>query len=300
MALRIPSNIRQVHGTSAQVQNISTAAGSLFYDTGRELFLFSTQNGTKYLATAGDIRIRTTIYVDSVNGSDDNTGFSEDSYLKTLDKAISLLNTVYNNQRDYTIKLAAGEYTCSVNVLPRFTDIDGAGIDKTTLIMPGLHQTNRTTVLRNMTINISDYSGSFCLAFYTCHVTFNNVRINITGEANSSVIYVGDLSYMSTDNLSINCNNKSYKDLIFVNFQSVLNININTALTISDIECTRATITVGSGAIAFIEGNVTGTVTGHRYYLYRGGSIQSAGKGANAIPGTIDGYTDNGTGSMYY
>lgn len=300
MALRIPSNIRQVRGTSAQVQKISAAAGSLFYDTDRELFLFSTQTGTKHFTTAGDINIRTTIYVDSVNGSDNNTGFSEEAPLKTLDKAIFLLNTVYNMQRDYTIKLAAGEYTCSVNVLPRFTDIDGAGIDSTTLTMPGLNQTNRTTVLRNLTVNISDYNSYFCLAFYTCHVSLENVRINITGTATQSIIYVGDNSYMSIVDVTMNCNSKSYQDVIFVNYLSVCSININKTLTINNAVCTRATITSGSGAIAFIEGNVTGTVTGRRYYCYRGGSIQSVGKGASAIPGTIAGYTDDNTGSMYY
>lgn len=50
MALRIPSNIRQVRGTSAQVQNVSADAGSLFYYTERELFLYSATVDT----TTGD------------------------------------------------------------------------------------------------------------------------------------------------------------------------------------------------------------------------------------------------------
>lgn len=300
MAMNIPSNIRQVRGTSAQVSNVSAASGCLFYDIDRELFLYSTENGTKYFTTAGDINILPTIYVDSVNGSDDNIGFSEVSPLKTLDKAIFLANVMYNSTHGYKIKLAAGEYTCNLDTIPRFTDIYGDGVGSTILTVSKLALTGIANMLSDMTLNISDYSGSFCLAFYMCHTTLHNVHVNITGETDSSIIYIGDNSYVNIDGLTINCNNKSYKDILFVNYLSTCNININSILAINDGVCTRATATVGDGALLSVEGSMTGTVTGNRYYCYRGGIIQSCGKGASAIPGSSAGSMESNTGCAYY
>ena len=57
-----------------------------------------------------------------------------------------------------------------------------------------------------------------------------------------------------------------------------------------------------AGGLFNMDGTMSssGNVVGRRYCIYAGGQIQSRSKGANAIPGTVEGYVEPNVGAAYY
>lgn len=303
MAMNIPSNIRQVRGTSAQVQNVSADAGSLFYDTEREQFLYSTDIGKKTIVRAGNVGSSRTIYVDANSGSDDNSGIIDSSPLKTFDKAIYVANMEFGRSGVPTIRLAAGVYNTELDSIPDNIKVIGNSKYDTTLNCGPLAMSNRFFDFSSLHLHIvgsSDTKRAF--AIYGSEGYFRSCKLSFDVTDTDFLMYIGDVSYLYVGATDIDGGNASVKSAIALTYFSNFGITGTGDSSIDNVTCSTAVCDGVSRAQFVLNNNFVdgGNVTGKRYRLIRGATVQSVGKGVNAIPGTEAGTVDTATGAAYY
>lgn len=303
MAMNIPSNIRQVRGTSAQVQNVSADAGSLFYDTERELFLYSAIAGNETIVRAGNVGDSRIIYVDANNGSDDNSGITVSSPLKTFDKAVYIANTVFSRFGVPTIQLASGVYNTDLSSFPDNLKVIGSSKDDTVLNCGTLAMSRRFFDFSSLHLHIvgsADTKRTF--AIYGSEGYFRSCKISFDVTDIDYLMYIGDVSYLFVGATDIDGGNTSVVSAIYITYFTNFTITGTGASSIANVTCSTSVCEGTYGAQFVLNNNFIdgGNVTGKRYKLLRGATVQSIGKGVNAIPGTEAGTVDASTGAAYY
>lgn len=303
MALRIPNNIRQVRGTSAQAQNVSADAGSLFYDIERELFLYSAATGNETIVRAGNVGGSRTIYVDANNGSDDNSGITNSSPLKTFDKAVYISNTVFSRSGVPTIRLASGVYNTDLGSIPDNIKVIGNSKEDTVLNCGPLATSRRFFDFSSLHIHIVCSSAiGRAFATYGSEGYFRSCKLSFDVTDTDTLMYIADGSYLYVSAVDIDGGNASVVSAIALSYFSNFGITGTGASSIANVTCSASVCDGVSGAQFVLNSNFVdgGNVTGKRYRLIRGATVQSVGKGVNAIPGTIAGTVDTATGAAYY
>lgn len=300
MAMNLLNPVQLLRGTSAAIAAAQGKEGTLYYDKSRGVLITkNTAAFDTHVRVFDDTSVSQSIYVDAVNGSDDNSGFSDTEPVKTIDKAFWLC-LVRTGVQKPTIRLAAGTYSTDIVDFPDCT-IVGSGIDATIIDVPYVKKQSGILHVSDCEIRSNGVdSDNSSITVYGVNFWTDNVRLNILSNC-AKGIYVGDSSYGYMHNSIVNANNLTIgSSLIDTNFCSCLhistlkldgNITVNSAVISSGGNC-YVKIVTGTKITA------TGTVTGSRYLAYSGGIIDSGGSGANAIPGTEAGSVESG--GAYY
>lgn len=300
MAMNLSNPIQLLRGTTAAIAAAQGKEGTLYYDKSRGVLMTkNTAAFDTHVRVFDNTSVSQSIYVNAVNGSDDNSGFSDTEPVKTIDKAFWLC-LVRTGVQKPTIRLAAGTYSTDIVDFPDCI-IVGSGIDATIIDVPYVKKQSGVLHVSDCEIRSNGVDPSnasitvFGVNFWT-----DNVRLNILSNCTTG-IYFGDSSYGYMHNSIIRANNLTIGDnLISVHFGSCLlistleldgNITVNKAVVFSSGN-SYVHITTGTKITA------TGTVTGSRYAIYDGAIIYSGGSGPNAIPGTKAGSVDSG--GAYY
>ena len=300
MAMNLLNPIQLLRGTSASIAAAQGKEGTLYYDKSRGVLITkNTAAFDTHVRVFDDTSVSQSRDVDAVNGSDDNSGFSDTEPVKTIDKAFWLC-LVRTGVQKPTIRLAAGTYSTDIVDFPDCI-IVGSGIDATIIDVPYVKKQSGVLHISDCEIRSNGVdSSNSSITVYGANFWTDNVRLNILSNCTTS-IYFGDSSYGYIHNSIVNANNRTIDgSLIATNFGSC--VNISTLELDGNITVDRAVVASGGNCYIEIgEGTkitTTGTVTGPRYLAYNGGIIASNGSGTNAIPGTKAGSV--ASGGAYY
>lgn len=299
MAMNLRNPIQLLRGTSAAIAAAQGKEGTLYYDTARNLLATSNGASLNYqVCVYNSVTNTPNIYVDSTNGDDNNSGFSSESPVKTLDKAIWLCKTL-NSLVVPNIYMAKGEYTIGAYELPSCT-LSGTGENSDSIIVYCSQFYTRNYIqVSNITVDIevSDESKS---AFYVVNgfLYMDNCKSNILANC-SSVFDARANSYVFVSNTEINTNNIKCGTVIFADFVSAININYPSSFTGGASSTTAFAYAANSSTMDF-DASLTfsGSYTGKRYLAVTGAIIFSHNSGANYLPGDAAGTTSYG--GAYY
>lgn len=300
MAMNLLNPIQILRGTTASIAAAQGKEGTLYYDKSRGVLVTkNTAAFDTHVRVFDNTSVSQSIYVDAVNGSDGNSGFSDTEPVKTIDKAFWLC-LVRTGVQKPTIRLAAGTYSTGIVDFPDCT-IVGSGIDATIIAVPYVKKQSGILHISDCEIRSNEVDPDNCsITVYGVNFWTSNARLNILSNCDKG-IYIGDSSYCYMYNSIIKANNRTIVySLIDVNFCS----NLHTHALKLDGNITVNGNVVASGGNCYVvmdngtKITATGTVTGSRYLVYCGGVINSNGSGPNAIPGTKAGYVESG--GAYY
>ena len=299
MAMNLLNPIQLLCGSSGAIAAAQGKEGTLYYDTQRGNLI--TRGATAvhtFPRVVSEDNVQPTIYVDAANGDDNNSGFSAEEPVKTLDKALWLCNTRIGLYPTI-IQLADGTYAINEDVFPDCI-IQGSSRENTIINVSYFGKLYGYIELYDCTIRCS--SAYYDVIFFTYGTNSNlrNVKIEALSDC-ATVFYCGDSGYANLDNCEIYGNNITVTEaVLYCNFCSAINTN-NIDLS-GSFNVTGSVVTAGGNSNFIINQGThitnSGQVTGKRYYAYGGSVIDTGGAGANVIPGTLDGYTINGGG--YY
>ena len=275
MAMNLRNPIQLLRGTSASIAAEQGKEGTLYYDKNRGVLITKNTAGfDTHVRVFDATSVSQSIYVDAVNGSDDNSGFSDTEPVKTIDKAFWLC-LVRTGVQKPTIRLAAGTYSTDLVDFPDCI-IVGSGIDATIIDVPYVKKQSGVLHVSDCEIRSNRVdSSNNSITVYGVNFWTDNVRLNILSNCTSG-IYFGDCSYGYMHNSIISANNITIGD-------NLISVPFGSCLLISTLEL-DGNITV-NGAVVFSSGNgyvhittgtkitATGTVTGSRYTIYDGAII---------------------------
>lgn len=292
MAMNLRNPIQLLRGTGKAIESASSNDGTMFYDTEKGIFRVKRADGGFYDSVRAweDVISVPTIYVDSVNGSDDNAGFSQSSPIKSIDKAVYFL-MLMNSSVVPTIYLEPGTYTTSVSAFPK-CNIQGSDKNSCIINIDKLEGRDSFFSISDCTLNFhSAGTGNACVTAYGGYYMIRNCVIN-TSETAKNLIYAGDSSYVFISNLDVYFDGYSYTHILISNYSSatvVKNVVIHGTVTV------ESTVRCGMNASFDIQSFTTdGSVTGSRYSVAASGIINVSGAGENAIPGTTAGTVSDG------
>ena len=287
MASNLLNPIQLLRGTSAAIAAAQGKEGTLYYDTDRDVLVTRGASSTNIVVRSYEENAKSpTIYVDAVNGNDNNSGFTEDSPLKTFEHAMFLTTVRYGIRRP-NIKLYPGDYyydNATGVSFDRSIDIQAIGDTKPNLYM------NATSVY----VAYPSFSGIniHLLGRLSIHnsyvrVSKSNIYVDYT-ESVGGVLYCSRNSVLETDTIIIDGTNKNTYMLMRADFNSAI---ILSNATIQNVNAQGSVVWSERGSIIYTSTDITdgGNVTGKRYTIGAGGTISVGGRGENAIPGTIAG-----------
>ena len=299
MAMKLLNPIQLLRGTSAAIAAAQGKEGTLYYNTDRGILAARHATGLNTcVRTFDDSYSQPAIFVDAINGDDNNSGFDADKPVKTLSKAFWLcvarrsfmFPAIYLNTGTYYIEEIAKNLHSSVF-------IKGAQ-DGVVIQCPDI-------TLDFCDISMSDVSlvvnGSFRGTRAWCN--FSNCTITSTSVGSYDCVLIADhMSSFGLTNTTVDGSNIERASAVqsvigsFLHFgQTGGNIIRNVNATKSVCLCTNAAI-INIGAAVKDGGNVTG----RRYAVDQGGIILSHAFGANALPGSEAGAANTETGGAYY
>jgi hypothetical protein len=154
------------------------------------------------------------VWIDSVNGSDDNNGFTKSSAFQSLGKGLDLLNKSSTGDHRITVNMAPGVYTVSSSVVNKMNDIDFVGdirnFGDEVLIevsRPLIFEASDSLSFKELRItnntNSSDYEG-LCLVLYDCE-NFELFHCNLLHTGDSTTLdNVGLLSLINSNGAVVN------------------------------------------------------------------------------------------------
>ena len=301
MAMNLRNPIQLLRGLPSQIRDSNAAEGTLYYDRTHGALVTKSASGFKYSPVLADtIGTGMLIYVDANAGNDDNDGLSNESAVRTLDKAFWIASLVLNSYFP-TIQLAAGTYSMNSRTWP---DCFVFGEDKDTTIIncKALQIISHHIELGGVTLNISDSVSACNLVGYQSNVVITNSKI-ISNEDTSFFIYIGDSGYMFMENVELDISNRTFSTGILC---AALSSAIQLAGNITFIGPATAlvgNITLFTNSIINIRDDYAvisnqGTITGPRYLANLGSILFAHNKGAYVFPGTSDGILQ--TGAAYY
>lgn len=297
MAMNLLNPIQLLRGTSAAIAAAQGKEGTLYYDTDRNILVTKGTASTNLsIRSYEDNSTSPTIYVDAVNGNDNNSGFTEDSPLKTFERAIFLTTVRYGIRRP-NIMLYPGDYYYNNNesvCFDRSVDIRAIGDTKPNLYM------NITSVYASYP-SFSGLNIHFlgCLSIHGSYVrvTNSNIYVDYT-ETIGGALYCSRSGVLECENVVIDGTNKNTYILLRADFNSAI---ILSNATIQNVNAQGSVVWSERGSIIHTSTDITdgGNVTGKRYTIEAGGTISVGGRGENAIPGTIAG-TKASIDTYYY
>lgn len=291
MAMNIPSPIQLLRGTHKSIVGSSKAAGSLFMDSDTGTLLVHTGDSLNIIARMFNDPIASpTIYVDAERGDDSNSGFSSESPVKTIDRALCLTGAI-NSVFIPTINLAAGTYDTEVVELPNCI-VMGDSMDTTFINMSYFKNESKFVSINNVTISVTKVDfNTIAFSSYEGTLHILNSRLKASGAVNA-VLYGGDNSYVYVSKLELDLTDITGKSIISANFSSAVNLH---GLSIKGNASIEYTVFAFGNSYVYISPTEpivnNGTVDGSRYRVVYGSILVTEGQGATAIPGTSEGTT---------
>ena len=291
MASNLLNPIQLLRGTSAAIAAAQGKEGTLYYDTDRGTLQVK---GSDRLYIVPRLQEDTTqsfvIHVNASTGNDSNSGYTPDKPLRTLNRALEIVQGVCGIRRPI-IRMYAGEYTWDDDILPGL-DISVAfsGAESGVILnMDGHGFYTCHASFTNMTINSSKQ-----LVMYTGFIEYINCTVNITGQIDGTgCIQSYHSGAVMVQDTILDCNNNycTYgyiaddgSSMLFIGDNNIIrNIQCYAVLDCSNGSSMRINRTIQNG----------GNVTGRRYKIEVNSSINTSGKGPNTIPGSQDGTVDS-------
>ena len=295
MAMNLRNPIQLLRGTSAAIAAAQGKEGTLYYDSSRGTLCIRRKDGGLYDLvrswTASDAG--PTIYVDSVNGSDDNTGFIESSPIRSLEKAFTL-STLLASVAKVNIILYPGDYTVAI---PRWPTCD----------IKSKYSDNKANVSINSLVSYAAYPKLYDLNIHllghvdtlACYVRVENCNVYIDyNESKDGVLRAARNAAIELVNTVIDGTSKNVYTMAAADFSSAI---IFEDVTMKNINATFAVVSVARSSVILLTSAIIdgGNVVGKRYMVYKGGTIETGNRGVNAIPGTIAG-TVSDEDAYYY
>lgn len=323
--------VKKEGGLYVDVDDILVLGGGLAKDEEGKIFVdFSQMPTDKFETLLKQLRIpiwfsqNTYFYVNGTTGSDtldDGRGLSAEKPFKTIQACINYVCDTYNfSVYDARINISAGTYTEWITI-PNFSTLTGqlrlrgAGAGQTTIRGSIITKHGGSVVALESSLTVqcpeqttpgwvnswygvaSFGSGAIDLAC-TVDAGISNpslYKYNVNGSQNG-----GELSIVNGANLVGNT----------TNFLATIGSSINIG---NDFSINGSIVGNGATAVARNGGKIlvftkpdgvsfpiiSGSVVGSRYYVDTNAILNTAGRGPNFFPGTIDGTVDRNTGGVY-
>lgn len=298
MAMNPRNPIQLLRGKSSSIDSVVGKEGSLYYDT--NLGILAIDNGDSFhhhIRVFGDVINSPSIYVDSNSGDDNNSGFDIDNPVKSLDRALWLCN-IRSSIHEPIIYLAGGDYSTSCVNFPN-CNIQGSGIGVCNLFLSNIETRSRYARIYDCNVNFTNTAADIAMiASYGSYYTFERCAIYVNAATVQRFAYSGDGGYLLFEDCVYKSNNTFTNNIMYAGNNGYIYIqsmditgNITNESGYQTVYANSGYVKVGSFTTS------TGSVTGRRYYATQGGYISVSGQGANAIPGTEEGYV---SASGYY
>lgn len=290
MAMNLLNPIQLLRGTSAAIAAAQGKEGTLYYDTDRGTL--QVRGYDKLYAVPRlqeDILQSFVIHVNASAGSDSNSGYTQDKPLRTLNRALEIVQGICGIRRPI-IRMYAGEYTWDDACAGIDTSIAFEGAESgVTLVIDGLGIYGAHVSFANMNIDMSKP-----IACQGALVIYDGVTVKLTASAYQNVpIQSYWSSAVAINNTTIDGNDKTIDSLFIADGSS--NIIFTGNNIVKNITCNMAVVTIINNSHIYTLYAIQngGNVIGRRYRLQNGAVMNTSGIGPNAIPGTQDGTVDN-------
>jgi len=299
MASNLLNPIQLLRGTSAAIAAAQGKEGTLYYDMQRgNLIARGVTDVHTFPRVVSEDNVQPTIYVDAASGDDNNSGFTAEEPVKTLNKAFWLCN-IRVGLLPTIISLADGTYATSVADFPDCI-IHGHSKENTIINIPHFSKSHGYIQIYNCTLSCSSSFEGSVFYTYNTNIALDTVCIRALSDCDI-VFYCGDSGYSYLYNCELYGDNIAVSNaILYCNFSS--SINTTNILFSGSFNVSGSVVVAGGNSYFLINKGTAisnnGQLTGKRYTAYSGGIISSGGTGTNAIPGTEDGSV--GTGGAYY
>lgn len=299
MASNLLNPIQLLRGTSAAIAAAQGKEGTLYYDTDRAILVTRSDTGSNTcVRTFDDPYGQPTIFVDAVNGDDDNYGFGSDKPVKTLSKAFwlsvvrrsFLLPRIYLNTGTYYIDDASTFLQSSMH-------IEGAQ-DGVVIQCPDVTFDFCDISMNNISIIVD---GTIRLTRAWCN--FADCIITSTSVGSYNCVLIADhMSSFGFIGTTIDGSNIERESAISSVIGSSIHFGQTGGNIIRNVNATKAVCACTNAAIINLGAAVGngGNVIGKRYSVDQGGVILSHSLGENALPGSEAGAVNTATGGAYY
>lgn len=289
MTMKLLNPIQLLRGTSADIAAAQGKEGTLYYDTDRGTLQVRGYDKLYAMPRLQENILESfVIHVNASAGSDSNSGYTQDKPLRTLNRALEIVQGICGIRRP-VIRMYAGDYTW---------DDSNPGID-TSVAFIGAES--------GVILNVSS------LSVFSAYISFTNITIllskniqalqaslgftkcTITGDYSTttgSLIVSTRCSYIYISGTTIENNNKQCFYCVLADHSScVIFSEDNGSNTIRNISTSGATIGIGNNSAVYVQNTIVngGNVVGRRYFIDSMSIINVVGRGENDIPGDSSG-----------
>lgn len=244
-----------------------------------------------------------TIYVRKT-GNDSNDGLSETTAKLTINAAVKTARAYNIHSGTTKINIGEGIWNESIvirgfnarSVSAQALTFIGAGIDKTIISANSTHTVlcTRLSSLSMQDLTLENTSTDKIVV--QCTTTAEVILLRCRLRGNYTIALADANACIQFNACKLNSINNTSSSISSAR-NSVIYVNNETEINGS---FSSATMTAYLGGLISIDpsANITGNCIGTRYKVYKNGVIDSFGRGAEAIPGTIAGTVS--TGGQYY
>ena len=299
MASNLLNPIQLLRGTSAAIAAAQGKEGTLYYDIDRDVLVMrSSSRSNTCVRALSDPYGHPPIWVDAVNGDDNNSGFTEEKPIKTLAKAFELC-VVRTSFEVPVIKLKTGTYQLANTDNTLQSSVIIQGIEDNAIVeFPEVTIEFCNISFENIYIIID---GTFRAVKALCD--FTNCTITSTSVGTYNCVLLADhMSSFGFTGTTIDGSNIERESAISSVIGSSIHFGQTGGNIIRNVNATKAVCACTNAAIINLGAAVGngGNVIGKRYSVDQGGIILSHALGANALPGSEAGSANSETGGTYY